>query len=86
MKGIKWSPEDKQKAWAMRCSGKTLEQIGQALGRPVASVHSCLMLIKRDNEAKKIPCLCCRRLFRSAGAHNRLCPPCARRSVSPFAP
>lgn len=33
---------------------------------------------------KVIPCLNCRHLFFSEGAHNRLCKPCRRISSSPF--
>lgn len=31
-----------------------------------------------------IPCLNCRRLFRSTGSGNRLCPRCRSESLSPF--
>ena len=31
------------------------------------------------------PCMCCRKTFDSAGAHNRLCGPCkSSRSINPF--
>lgn|GEM_PF-1347309 len=31
------------------------------------------------------PCLRCRKPFESEGSHNRLCGPCGKRDVSPFA-
>ncbi len=31
------------------------------------------------------PCLPCRKPFESEGPHNRLCGPCAKLSLSPFA-
>jgi len=86
MRGAKWSPEDRQKAWNLRRSGKTLEQIGQALNRSTASVNTCLQVVRQENQAQKRPCLCCRKPFHSAGPHNRLCLTCARRSISPYTP
>lgn len=86
MKRRNWKPEDRQKAWNLRRSGKTLEQIGQALNRSVSSVDACLQMMQQEHQANKRPCLCCRKPFRSAGPHNRLCLTCARRSISPYAP
>lgn len=36
--------------------------------------------------ARQRDCLYCAKPFRSAGAHNRLCPVCRYRTVSPYAP
>ena len=85
MRGTRWSLEDRQRAWNLRRSGKTLEQIGLALNRSVASVNTCLQAMKQEHQARKRPCLCCRKPFTSAGAHNRLCQACAHRSISPYA-
>ena len=30
------------------------------------------------------PCMCCGKPFNSAGSHNRLCPTCGRKSLSPY--
>ena len=86
MRGIPWSLEDRTKAWNLRRSGQTLVQIGGALNRSVGSVNACLQRMTKENQARNRPCLCCRKPFPSAGAHNRLCLTCARRSVSPYAP
>jgi hypothetical protein len=42
--------------------------------------------LPRPARATQRPCLCCRRIFQSAGPHNRLCGNCRCRDVSPFAP
>lgn len=86
MRGTKWSSADRQKAWRLRCTGKTLEEIGQELGRSVGSVNTCLQAMRHASAAKKRPCLCCGKTFHSAGPHNRLCISCARRSISPYTP
>ena len=85
MRGIPWSLEDRTKAWNLRRSGQTLVQIGGALNCSVGSVNTCLQSMRQENQARKRPCLCCRKPFHSAGPHNRLCPTCARRPISPYA-
>lgn len=40
--------------------------------------------LQRRAAAVLRPCLCCRRTFRSQGAHNRLCDPCRHVSTNPF--
>ena len=84
-----WAPEERKAASNLRRSGKTLEQIGLALNRSPSSVYSCLKFVRRakavERADKTRPCLCCRKPFTSAGAHNRLCPQCANRSISPYA-
>ena len=80
-----WTPEDRQKAWRLHCSGQTLKQIGAALNRSTDSVDTCLRVLRRAKETKKRPCLCCGKPFSSAGPQNRLCGRCAGRSISPYA-
>ena len=80
-----WTPEDRQAAWRMRCAGQTLQQIGDALGRSTNAVHTCVEAIRRANARKPRTCLCCGKTFASVGPQNRMCPRCARLSISPFA-
>ena len=88
MSGIQWSPKERQEVARLRRSGQTLAQIGKALNRPPSSINSCLIWLRThtaDGSTNTRPCLCCRKPFTSAGAHNRLCPQCANRSISPYA-
>ena len=88
MSGIQWSPEERQEVARRRRSGQTLEQIGKALNRPTSSINSCLIWLRAhatDGTEKTRPCLNCRKPFLSEGPHNRLCPLCAGRSISPYA-
>ena len=80
-----WSPEDRDKAWRLHCSGRSLKAIGRLLNRSPNSVYTSLEATRRANAEKKRPCLCCGKLFASAGPQNRLCSLCSRRSVSPYA-
>ena len=80
-----WSPEDRDKAWRLHCSGRSLKAIGRLLNRSPNSVYTSLEATRRANAEKKRPCLCCGTPFNSAGPHNRLCHVCRRRDVSPYA-
>lgn len=54
--------------------------IGNAMqGKWVAKRSTAESFAKAINTAQR-PCMCCRRLFLSEGAHNRLCYTCRRRA------
>lgn len=58
-----------------------------ARGVVVSGPHSRLLALdKRDELERKAswrerPCMCCREVFLSEGAHNRLCNPCRTKST-----
>ena len=86
---VMWPPEDDQRALRMHKDGKTPEQIARALNRTKSGVLSRLrkLLSRVSGQTRQLrPCLCCRTPFISEGAHNRLCPTCSTKSISPFAP
>ena len=88
MSGVQWSPEERQEVLRLRRFGQTLAQIGKALNRPPSSINSCLIWLRThaaDGTAKTRPCLSCTKPFPSDGPHNRLCPRCASRPISPYA-
>ena len=58
-----WSPEDRDKAWRLHCSGRSLKAIGRLLNRSPNSVYTSLEATRRANAEKKRPCLCCGKLF-----------------------
>ena len=83
----RWSPEDHATAVRLRAEGKTYAQIGSVLGRSFMSVNKRLNKICKLSKPKPKfrPCLCCTKTFLSEGPHNRLCPDCRKKDVSPYA-
>lgn len=87
-----WRPEEEAIAQALRATGQTLAEIGEALDRSPTSVDACLRRLGdrrstplKPKKAANRPCLCCGNPFVSQGAHNRLCDRCRRIGVSPYA-
>lgn len=78
---------------ALRRAGATYREISALTGKPMGAIYR--HLVKAENrdwlERRRRPevqraCLRCRRLFASAGPHNRMCDACRTDSVSPYAP
>lgn len=84
----RWTPAEDRQALALRAVGKTIREVGQALGRSTNSVASRLETIERVSlkTTQKRKCLCCRNEFTSSGPGNRLCLRCTRKDISPYAP
>lgn len=82
MNGAAWTHEDTSRALALRGKGWTYSRIGKLLNRTAQSVQ--MRLVREGHEVTpakttRRACLCFRKPFNSAGAHNRLCADCRRK-------
>lgn len=79
------------KVKALRAAGATYREIAQLTGLSMYAVSKIFnpppppVWRPRKNQVKtQRACLCCGRIFDSAGPMNRLCKTCRQQSVSPF--
>lgn len=83
-----WTADDRAQLAELRAAGHSLRYIARLIGRTEAAI-SCHLKRQADKglapRTTRRECLCCGKPFSSQGPHNRCCPRCAAKSVSPYA-
>lgn len=80
-----WSKTEDEQLRVLHGEGKSPCAIAKVIGRSESSVYRRIEIVIATPKAKPRPCMCCRNTFKSDGPHNRLCPTCRRKDVSPYA-
>lgn len=77
-----WTPEEDAELKALLGQEMSNRAIAKQLGRPESSVHARATVIDKQRMTRS--CMCCKKIFRSEGPHNRLCGTCRRKETTPF--
>ncbi len=86
--GLPWTGKDQAQALGLRAKGLTWRQIAELMGRTTQALHTHVARFADKAADAELPskatgqqrlCLCCKKRFKSVGAHNRLCSECRRK-------